>query len=82
VKDVDGALKGCAPSVRYAVRRLVRGLGSARESARQGFALALTTLMCTLPVIHGDAVMQLIESILEVTSAMKGQVGLIYRHFL
>ncbi|CAK9219878.1 unnamed protein product [Sphagnum troendelagicum] len=73
VKDVDGALKGCAPSVRYAVRRLVRGLGSARESARQGFALALTTLMCTLPVIHGDAVMQLIESILEVTSAMKGQ---------
>jgi hypothetical protein len=31
VKDVDGALKGCAPSVRYAVRRLVRGLGSARE---------------------------------------------------
>jgi hypothetical protein len=52
------------------------------QSARQGFALALTTLMCTLPVIHGDAVMQLIESILEVTSAMKGQVGLIYRHFL
>ena len=31
-----------APDVSYAVRRLVRGLASPRESSRLGFAVALT----------------------------------------
>lgn len=30
-KDNDGLFDGCAPSVKYALRRLVRGLGSSRE---------------------------------------------------
>lgn len=30
-KDNDGMLEGCAPAVQYALRRLVRGLGSSRE---------------------------------------------------
>ena len=36
---------GLSPELRYAVKRLVRGLGSAREGARLGFALALTMLL-------------------------------------
>ena len=31
-----------APDVAYSIRRLVRGLGSPRESSRLGFAVALT----------------------------------------
>lgn len=32
----------CASDVSYAVRRLIRGLSSSRQGARQGFSLALT----------------------------------------
>lgn len=32
----------CASDVSYAVRRLLRGLPSSRQGARQGFSLALT----------------------------------------
>lgn len=35
-------IKNNAPDVVYTVRRLVRGLGSSRESSRLGFAVALT----------------------------------------
>lgn len=30
-ESTEGLLEGCAPSVQYALRRLVRGLGSSRE---------------------------------------------------
>lgn len=30
-ESTEGTLEGCAPSVQYALRRLVRGLGSSRE---------------------------------------------------
>ncbi len=32
----------CAPDTTYAIRRLIRGLGSSRESARLGFSVAFT----------------------------------------
>ena len=35
-----------APDIAYSIRRLVRGLGSPRESSRLGFAVALTEV-CT-----------------------------------
>lgn len=38
-----------ARDVSYSIRRLVRGLGSPRESSRLGFAVALTEV-CPLPV--------------------------------
>ncbi|CAA0807383.1 DNA polymerase V family [Striga hermonthica] len=68
----DG-LNNCAPSVRYAVRRLVRGVSSSRERARQGFALGLTILVGTVPSIKLDSLLKLIDTLLEVTSSMKGQ---------
>ncbi|KAJ6964929.1 hypothetical protein NC652_002988 [Populus alba x Populus x berolinensis] len=69
----DDGLNDCAPSVRYAVRRLIRGASSSRECARQGFALGLAVLIGTIPSIKVDSVMKLIVDMLEVSSSMKGQ---------
>lgn len=69
----DDGLDDCAPSVRYAVRRLIRGVSSSRECARQGFALGLTILISTNSKIRVDSVLKLIVDSLEVTSSMKGQ---------
>ncbi|KAL0559804.1 hypothetical protein IC582_000181 [Cucumis melo] len=71
--EKDDGLDNCAPSVRYAVRRLIRGVSSSRECARQGFALGLTALISTLPSIKVDSLLKLIVNILEVSSSMKGQ---------
>lgn len=68
----DG-LDNCAPSVGYAVRRLIRGVSSSRECARQGFALGLTILVSTNSKIRVDSLLKLIVDSLEVTSSMKGQ---------
>ncbi|XP_068497145.1 rDNA transcriptional regulator pol5 [Phaseolus vulgaris] len=70
--DKDDGLDNCAPSVRYAVRRLIRGVSSSRECARQGFALGLTVLAGT-PNIKIDSFLKLVVNLLEVTSSMKGQ---------
>jgi len=40
-----------APDVAYSIRRLVRGLGSPRESSRLGFAVALTEV-CAKPQMY------------------------------
>ncbi|MCL7038169.1 hypothetical protein MKW94_015597 [Papaver nudicaule] len=68
----DG-LDNCASSLRYAIRRLIRGVSSSRECARQGFALGLAVVLKTIPDIKLDALMKLITDILEVNSSMKGQ---------
>ncbi|KAH9322608.1 hypothetical protein KI387_017247, partial [Taxus chinensis] len=52
--------------------------------ARQGFALAFTTVVAAIPCIELDALVKLIEELLEVTSSMKGQEareGLLGRMF-
>ncbi|KAH7340489.1 DNA polymerase phi-domain-containing protein [Rhizoctonia solani] len=59
--------------VKYALRRLIRGLASPRESSRLGFSVALTELLTRLNTVDAAGV---ISSILEasVTSnSMKGQ---------
>ncbi|KAG8715114.1 DNA-directed DNA polymerase [Ceratobasidium sp. 394] len=59
--------------VKYALRRLIRGLASPRESSRLGFSVALTELLTRLNTIDAAGI---ISSILEasVTSgSMKGQ---------
>lgn len=71
--DKDDGLDECAPSVRYAVRRLIRGVSSSRECARQGFALGLTLLISTNSKIRVDSLLKLIVDSLEVSSSMKGQ---------
>uniref|UniRef100_A0A7N0TMV7 DNA polymerase V n=1 Tax=Kalanchoe fedtschenkoi TaxID=63787 RepID=A0A7N0TMV7_KALFE len=69
----DDGLDSCAPSVRYAVRRLIRGVSSSRECARQGFALGLAVVVRSVTKIDIGALLKLIVSLLEVTSSMKGQ---------
>ncbi|XVE49423.1 hypothetical protein DITRI_Ditri01bG0081300 [Diplodiscus trichospermus] len=69
----DDGLDNCASSLRYAVRRLIRGVSSSRECARQGFALGLTALLATIPSIKVDSLLKLIVNLLEVSSSMKGQ---------
>ncbi|KAK1291181.1 hypothetical protein QJS10_CPB17g02449 [Acorus calamus] len=71
--EKDDGLDNCAPSVRYALRRLVRGVSSSRECARQGFALGLSAVVGKIPSIKLDSMMKLIVNLLEITSSMKGQ---------
>ncbi|KAL3814359.1 hypothetical protein ACJIZ3_015627 [Penstemon smallii] len=71
--DKDDGLNNCAPSLRYAIRRLIRGVSSSRECARQGFALGLTILVGTVPSIKLESLLKLIITLLEVNSSMKGQ---------
>ncbi|XP_044507401.1 myb-binding protein 1A-like protein [Mangifera indica] len=70
--EKDDGLNDCAPSLRYAVRRLIRGVSSSRECARQGFALGLTLLIGKIPSIKMDALLKLIVDLLEVSASMKG----------
>ncbi|KAJ7968340.1 DNA polymerase V [Quillaja saponaria] len=71
--EKDDGLNTCAPSLRYAVRRLIRGVSSSRECARQGFALGLTIIIGTIPSIRIDSLFKLVVDLLEVSSSMKGQ---------
>nr|GLL45519.1 myb-binding protein 1A-like protein [Ipomoea trifida] len=71
--DKGDGLNKCAPSLRYAVRRLIRGVSSSRECARQGFALGLSILVSAVPSIKMDSLLKLIIDLVEVTSSMKGQ---------
>ncbi|XP_022876353.1 DNA polymerase V-like [Olea europaea var. sylvestris] len=71
--EKDDGLNNCAPSLRYAVRRLIRGVSSSREYARQGFALGLSVLVGTVSSIKVEYLLKLIVNLLEVSSSMKGQ---------
>ncbi|KAI8074718.1 DNA polymerase phi-domain-containing protein [Gongronella butleri] len=51
----------CATDVAYAVRRLIRGLPSSREGARQGFSLALTELLAVMDMLTTHLVLDLLE---------------------
>ncbi|XP_078169709.1 uncharacterized protein LOC144564074 [Carex rostrata] len=69
----DDGMENCAPSLRYAIRRFIRGVSSSREFARQGFALALAAVLGEIHAIKLDSLMKLIVEELEVSSGMKGQ---------
>ncbi|KAL7313927.1 DNA-directed DNA polymerase [Mucor circinelloides] len=62
----------CASDVSYAVRRLLRGLPSSRQGARQGFSLALTELLAIVDVVSTKLVLDLLFQYTERTGAMSG----------
>ncbi|KAK9827786.1 hypothetical protein WJX74_002012 [Apatococcus lobatus] len=62
----------CAPLLVYALERLMRGLGSGRQGARQGFALALTVLLREIPAIPTPWTLASLTTHLKVSSSMKG----------
>eukprot|EP01041_Mallomonas_annulata_P007333 gene7333-14962_t len=63
--------KICA-DIDYALKRLVRGLSSSRESARQGFAVCLCQVLRTFEQIDLIAVMGDIDEATKVSGSMKG----------
>ncbi|KAJ4757383.1 DNA polymerase V [Rhynchospora pubera] len=71
--EKDDGMENCAPSLRYAIRRFIRGVSSSREFARQGFALALAAVVAEIHAIKLDSLMKFIVEELEVSSGMKGQ---------
>ncbi|KAG5456631.1 MAG: hypothetical protein BJ554DRAFT_3577 [Olpidium bornovanus] len=74
LKKVDFAQldRLCAPDVSYALKRLLRGLPSSRDGARQGFALALTEVLAFLDFLDVSTVLDLIAQHTEVSSGLKG----------
>ncbi|KAG0749780.1 hypothetical protein G6F57_001649 [Rhizopus arrhizus] len=73
VADTEEKLDAlCASDVSYAVRRLIRGLSSSRQGARQGFSLALTELLAIVELISAKLVLDLLFKWTECTGSMKG----------
>ena len=58
------------------MKRLVKGLGSGRGGARQGFALALTAALQRLPELPTEAVLALMDAVLDTSGSMKVDKGL------
>nr|ODO02406.1 DNA polymerase phi subunit [Cryptococcus depauperatus CBS 7855] len=56
----------------YSVKRLVRGLGSSRESSRLGFAVALTELISRIPTVTVPQVFSLIMRSSQFSKNMQG----------
>ena len=52
--------KGMAVDTDYTLKRLIRGISSSRECARQGFATCLSDLLC-VPTVPLDATLSIIE---------------------
>ncbi|KAG0206968.1 DNA-directed DNA polymerase [Mortierella sp. GBA30] len=63
----------CHPEVVYALKRLIRGLPSDREAARQGFSLALTELLIGLNFLTVKIVLELLFRFTEIKNFMKGK---------
>ncbi|TDL27573.1 hypothetical protein BD410DRAFT_762651 [Rickenella mellea] len=62
-----------AQDVSYAIRRLIRGLGSPRESSRLGFAVALTELLTHVDTVSCAQIIALIHTSCEPSGSMTGQ---------
>ena len=57
----------------YAVKRLIRGLASSRDGARQGFSTALAELMRCVPAVTPAEIMKLVDKYINVTNSAKSQ---------
>ncbi|KAK9797031.1 hypothetical protein WJX73_010770 [Symbiochloris irregularis] len=66
------SLPGCAASVDYALKRLVRGLESSRKAARQGFAMGLTMALQQISAIPTTNALDSLDSALPLSNNAKG----------
>ena len=64
------------PAQAYVLKRLVRGLGSGRQGARQGFALALTALLGARPSLSPASVLELMDQHLPFAKSMQASCWL------
>ncbi|KAJ3275621.1 hypothetical protein HDV01_007624 [Terramyces sp. JEL0728] len=72
IKTVQDFQTHSAPDISYALKRLLRGLSSSRDGARQGFAVALTELLrlLKLPTVF---ILELLFDISEKNGTKTGQ---------
>ncbi|KAJ2561034.1 DNA-directed DNA polymerase [Coemansia sp. RSA 1822] len=63
----------CAGDVAYGIKRLIKGLASPRDGARQGYSIALSELLARVPCISVKLVLDLLWRSTEATKQMKGQ---------
>ena len=70
-RAVDRALRRCSPLLLYAFKRLCRGLGSSRQGARQGFSLAITSLLAATQCIAPGEAVTAIEGVLEAVGKVR-----------
>lgn len=68
---LDAAPSALCADLMYSLRRLVRGLSSSRQSARQGFAACLSELLLVFDFISYDQIIDLIDETTKITGAMK-----------
>ncbi|RHY26365.1 hypothetical protein DYB32_007696 [Aphanomyces invadans] len=62
-----------AEEMSYTLKRLIRGLASSRDAARQGFSTALTALLHHFPTaVSVESVLDLLQSTMDVSASMKG----------
>ncbi|KAJ2901392.1 DNA-directed DNA polymerase, partial [Coemansia aciculifera] len=62
----------CAHDVSYAVKRLVKGLASPRDGARQGYSIALSELLSRIQCVSVKVVLDLLWKYTVATKSMKG----------
>ena len=70
--DSDAGEAASAHRLAYTLKRLIRGMCSSRDGARQGFCLALTELLVVDSRVTPTEVMRLMREIM-VTAGTKGQ---------
>ncbi|KAJ1863527.1 DNA-directed DNA polymerase [Coemansia sp. RSA 989] len=63
----------CAGDVSYGVKRLIKGLASPRDGARQGYSVALAELLGHIDCISVKLVLDLLWKSTEATNSMRGQ---------
>ncbi|KDO24118.1 hypothetical protein SPRG_10906 [Saprolegnia parasitica CBS 223.65] len=61
-----------ADELNYTLKRLIRGLASSRDAARQGFSTALTAVLHAFPSLDLAEVFATIKSTMDISSSMKG----------
>ncbi|KAJ3352259.1 DNA-directed DNA polymerase, partial [Kappamyces sp. JEL0680] len=71
--DVEDIKAASATDVSYALKRLLRGLSSSRDGARQGFSVALTELLTLIPMLPTALVLELLHDISEKNGKKTGQ---------
>ena len=79
-RDIDALLFTCSPLTRYCVKRLVKGLSSSRESARQGFSLALSGIITIIKGKSDSIVSGLLDYMSKTFSKKEGQevIGFVF----
>ena len=69
-KADDKWKNGLCPELAYAVTRLVKGLASSHDAARQGFTLALAQCLDTFPCITVELLLSVAEDTLKAHASM------------